>query len=55
MTQKGQKKLWVFSSTHEIVMKKCVAEFRRHHPELDSEKITQNFIVLKIAEFYLKA
>ena len=47
-------KLTVSESTKKLIMEECKKEFCLHHPELKGMKITENFIVRQIAEFYLK-
>ncbi len=47
-------RLTVSESTKDMVMNECREEFIRHHPELKGMKITENFIIRQIAEFYLK-
>lgn len=36
------------------IMSECKEEFLKHHPEFKGINITQNFMLTKIAEFYLK-
>ncbi len=47
-------KLTVSSSTKNLVVEHCIKEFLNHHPELKGMKITENFIVRQLAQFYLK-
>lgn len=47
-------KLTVSPSTKKIVTEDCIQEFLSHHPELKGMKITENFIVRQLAQFYLK-
>lgn len=43
--------LSVHPDTKKAVMN-CIPEFLEHHPELRGMKITENFIVKQIADFY---
>lgn len=47
-------KLTVSKSTKELIIEDCKEEFLKHHPELEGMKITENFIIRQIADFYLK-
>ena len=47
-------KLTVSESTKKLINEDCKEEFIKHHPELKGMKITENFIVRQIADFYLK-
>ena len=47
-------KLTVSESTKKLVNTECREEFLKHHPEIKGMKITENFIVRQIADFYLK-
>jgi len=49
----NRKHLLVDYETFDLVMKDCIVEFLEHHPEFSGMKITQNFIVKKIANHYL--
>ena len=40
--------------TYIIIMQDCIREFIDHHPEFEGMKITQSFILRKLAAFYLK-
>ena len=42
------------TETKNMIMTDCVEEFLSHHPELAGMKITQDFILRKIIDFYLK-
>lgn len=48
-------KLTVSESTKSMVVEECKKEFLTHHPEIKGMKITENFIVRQLAEFYLKS
>lgn len=47
-------RLTVSKNTKNLIMNECKGEFLKHHPEIKGMKITENFIVRQIAEFYLK-
>ncbi len=46
-------KLSCSKATKKLIMKDCVKEFLKHHPELHGLKITQNMMLTQIAKFYL--
>ena len=46
-------KLTVSESTKKLILDECKEEFLKHHPEIKGMKITENFIVRQIADFYL--
>jgi hypothetical protein len=53
--QKGYThKLCCSEETFRKIMNECVKDFLEHHPEMKGMNITQNFILLKIAEYYLE-
>ena len=39
--------------TADMIIQDCVREFVEHHPEFEGMKISQGFILKKIAEHYL--
>ena len=41
-------------NTRDSIMKECVEEFLRHHPEMRGMKITQSFMLEKLRLFYLE-
>lgn len=47
------RKLSVSSSTYDLVTKDCLKAFIKDNPDFDGMKITQNFIVRRIAKKYL--
>lgn len=47
-------KLTVSESTKKLITEDCKNEFLKHHPELQGMKITENFIIRQLADFYLK-
>jgi polyphosphate kinase 2 (PPK2 family) len=50
---KKYRALFVDISTRELVRNECKKEFLRHHPEFEGMLITDDFIIKKIAEYYL--
>ena len=50
----NRKHLLVDYETYDLVIKECISEFLEYHPNFSGMKITQNFIIRKIAEHYLK-
>lgn len=40
--------------TKDIILNECTKEFLQHHKEFKDMKLSQSFILKKIAEFYLK-
>ena len=48
------KVLAVKKETFELVMTRCVEDFLNNHPEFKGYQITQDFIIQKIADFYLQ-
>ena len=51
----NRKHLLVDYETYDMITKNCVEEFLNHHPEFIGMKLTQSFIIRKIAEFYLNS
>ena len=47
--------LAVKEDTFNIITVECVKEFLKYNPEFVGMKLSQNFILLKIAEHYLKS
>jgi len=47
-------KLTVTSETKRMVLS-CIPDFLEHHPEVKGMKITENFIVMQIADHYKKS
>jgi len=39
---------------HDLIVINCINEFIEHHPEFHDMKISHNFILRKIAEYYIK-
>jgi len=39
---------------YELIIKKCIKTYLRHHPEMRGAKISQNHILKQIGEFYSK-
>ncbi len=46
-------RLTISRSTKELIMVKCKDEFLKHHPEMSGINITENFMAVQIAEYYL--
>lgn len=42
------------SSTKKMIMEDCIKLFLEDNPEYEGMKITQNFILKRIAKYYLK-
>ena len=38
----------------QLIMEACLNEFLEHHPEFRGMHLSQNFMLQKIAEFYLE-
>ena len=53
MITKTYRTLNIRPDTFELVTKKCVEEYIRHHPEMKKIKITNDKIVHEICNFYL--
>lgn len=49
------KVLAVKLETHDLVMKNCLKEFLKENPKFVGMKISQNYLIKRIAEFYLKS
>jgi len=52
--EKNRVKMTVTESTKDLVMNACKEEFLKHHPEMDGMFISQDFMIIKIAKFYLE-
>ena len=50
----GDRHIIVDQETFDLITKSCVEEFLVHHPEFLKFRITQKFIMKKIAEHYLR-
>lgn len=48
-----RKQLNVKKETYEKIMIECVKEFKKKNPSLDEIKVTHDFIVNRIARYYL--
>ena len=48
------RKLSVSQSTFDLVTKDCIKAFLEDNPDFESVKITQNFIIRRMAKGYLK-
>lgn len=46
--------LAVTEETFNMIMKDCIKEFLKENPKFIGMRITQNFIIRRIADFYLK-
>ena len=46
-------KLAVFPETYDLVINECKTEFLRNNPQFEGINITQEFIVRRIAKYYL--
>lgn len=54
-TQKGYKfKLTCSKETRNKILIDCKKEFLKHHPELRGYNITQNYILMQIATYYIE-
>ena len=42
-------------ATAKMINKDCIREFVKHHPDFEEMKISQGFILKKIAEHYLSS
>jgi len=51
----NRKHLLVDYETFDLVINECKQEFLENHSEFIGMKITQNFIVRKIAEHYMRS
>lgn len=40
--------------TADMIMNDCIREFLAHHPDFEEMKISQGFILKKLAEHYLE-
>ena len=40
-------------SVKKLIMEDCVQEFLEHHPEFEGMNITHNFMLLRLAKYYL--
>lgn len=47
-------KLNIRKDTKELLLKSCVEEYRKYHPEIDKIPITQDKILYEVCRFYLK-
>lgn len=54
IVEKNRVKMTVTESTKDLVMNACKEEFLKHHPEMDGMFISQDFMIIKIAKFYLE-
>lgn len=52
--KKYSKKLSVSKSTFNLVVDDCIPAFLKDNPDFQGMKITQNFIVRRMAKMYLK-
>ena len=50
----GSKHLVVDDETFELVMSKCVREYYESNPKQVGMRMTQNFMIRRIAEHYLE-
>lgn len=54
MNSRCPRRLSCNDETYALVVKDCVDLYRQEHPELSDIQITHNFILRRIAEFYLE-
>ena len=47
--------LAVNPDTYVMVTEKCVSEFLKHHPEFKGVKISHEFIIKRIAKYYIES
>jgi len=47
------KHIVVDEDTYNLIMGDCLNEFLEHHPDFEGMKLTQNFILKKIVDYYL--
>jgi hypothetical protein len=52
--RKYVKKLSVSQSTFDLVTKDCIKAFLEDNPDFEGMKITQNYIIRRMAKRYLK-
>jgi len=54
VNKKGYKeRLSCSCSTKKLIMEDCVAEFLAHHPEFEGMNLMHNFMLLRLAKYYL--
>ena len=47
-------KLTINTTTKKLLMEECKKLFLKAHPEFTGYKITENFMLLKVCEYYIK-
>lgn len=50
----GSRRLVVDQETYDLVTKECKEEFLRHQTDIEGMKISQNFLVRRIARYYIE-
>ena len=50
---KSYQNLAVSKETHDLVINECVEEFYRQHPNMRGIPISQDYIILRMARYYL--
>lgn len=52
-SQRLKRHLLCNQEVYDLITKKCVEEYLKHHPEMLGAKISQNHILRQISKFYL--
>lgn len=47
-------RLVVSKNTHDLITKNCVQVFLDHHPKFRGMRLTHEFIIKRVAEYYLE-